>query len=333
MDIDLNNQTDNNELIVEDTENPKNPNSTNIEDVEDVGDIGDFENIKKTSVKKISFSPCVFLDLTESEISKYKEHIDKIYLEINQTDYFFENLSLSVKTNDYTNFFNRLGQPHYLLMQKIDDKEIVGSTCIIMRMYVFKCGDKLSRIKYWYISDTRILQEFHKLDLNLKLFKQMYHKLRLKSNRFYTICVDKYQSYIDHLMNKLNIYFNVEFKIDKLLIFLIETTLLRSIEKYFICAYGDIKYMLVPNKTYHIGNKVIKNIYHMQHSRYSSDKSSNISELPINSMVMFCFPEKSPLESIMENLHIKSLITATILSVGMNFFDWHDILTSDIYQI
>ncbi|AKI80073.1 hypothetical protein QJ850_gp626 [Acanthamoeba polyphaga mimivirus] len=333
MDIDLNNQTNNNELVVEETENPENSISTNIEDIKDIEDIGNVKTIKKISTKKISFYPCVFLDLTDSEISKYKEYIDKIYLEINQTDYFFENLSLSIKTNDYINFFNRLGQPHYLLMQKFDDKKIVGSTCVIMRIYVFKCGDKLSRIKYWYISDTRILQEFHKLDFNLKLFKQMYHKLRLKSNRFYTICVDKYQSYIDYLMDKLNIYFDVEFKKDKLLVFLVETTVLQSIEKYFICAYGDIKYMSIPNKTYHIGNKVIKNIYHMQHSRYSFDKSSNISELPVNSMVMFCFPEKSPLESIMENLHIKSLTTATILSIGMNFFDWHDILTSDIYHI
>lgn len=327
MDIDYSNQTDNNELVVENPKDPENSVGTNTENVEDI------ENIKKTSMKKISFSPYIFLDLTEPEILKYKEYIDKIYFETSQTDYFFENLSLSVKTNDYTNFFNRIGQSHYLLMQNFEDKKIIGSTCIIMRIYMFKCGDKLSKIKYWYISDTRILQEFHKLGLNLKLFKQMYHKLKLKSNRFYTIYVDKYQSYIDYLMDKLNVYFNVEFKIDKLLIFLVETTVLQSIEKYFVCAYGDIKYMSIPNKTYYIGNKVIKNIYHMQHSRYSSDKSSNISELPINSMVMFCFPEKSPLDSIMEKLHIKSLITATILSVGMKFFDWHDILTSDIYHI
>ncbi|BCS83240.1 hypothetical protein QLL95_gp0883 [Cotonvirus japonicus] len=218
--------------------------------------------------------------------------------------------------------FKNLGVLYTLLIQHNDSREIVGRANIILREYVFNLEKLVKKINFWYFCDINIDQNHHGQKIINFLFNFIHNKLKLTSKIGYFISPDPVNDQTFHILKKCEKIFNEKFATIKILIYSVTKQQLLMIEKYFKCAYGNVSYLLMDK------------LYHLQHSRFAaSENIINIELIPELSIIMFCFPVESTLENILNDLDIKPKKKVSIFFIGMKFFDWHEILTSDIYDV
>lgn len=236
---------------------------------------------------------------------------------------------------DYFAFFKRLGKVHYIIIQDTKTKNIVGTACLILRKYtIYDYSNKTSKlIPIWYMCDLKISKEHRGRSLTSQLFLKLVHRFIPQSYYGYLVSMDPHSQQMIHIMKNVNKFLPIKFRTCKLLIYVVSKNTMQSIEKYFIYAFGQISYITLSGKKDLILESSGKpmSIYHLQHSTFASTNNNyQLAEIPDDSQIMFCFPKSSPLEIIMNHLKITTEISATIISWAMNFFDWHQILTSDI---
>lgn len=317
--------------------------SETIEKVDDVNESQVLVPLKPK--KKVSFFQYNFVNLENNELDLYNPNLKLFELAMSQK-YSMGNDSFTIDHGkDYCAFFKRLGDINYFIIQHIDQKNIIGSACAILQKYQLSCS--LPAIKkeltFWYLCDLKIDKQHRGQNLTTKLFTQMFFKFVRKSHRGYLITMDPGSQQIIHIFNNMKKLFSSSISLTKLLIYTVSLSTMKEIERFFTCAFGDISYLslqgtkdLILTST----NKPI-NLYHLQHKTKinstsgtppvsESENNKKINELPEDATIMFCFPKNSSLEIILNSYNIKTDITATIMSLAMNFFDWHDILTSNI---
>ena len=250
--------------------------------------------------------------------------------------------------DNYFSFFQRLGEVYYFLIVK--EKQIIGTGCAILR----ECGNN----KFWYLCDLKISKEHRGQNLTIGLFVKMFWKFFFKVWQGYLISMDPNSSQIVHIFNKIKNLLYIDIKNDKLLIYSLPKEHMETIEKYLEPVFGKITYLSLAGKKDLVissTNRAI-DLYHLQHgplkigtessdflgapmnfdlqsSRGSVTAKENtkiLKEIPDGATIMFCLNSNSPLVNILEKYNITTNISATIISYRMDFFDWNNILTSDI---
>lgn len=290
--------------------------------------------IKMKPMKHVTFFKYNFIDLEEDELDFYNINLKLFEIKLQQKypfglDYF----TIDYGNNHFT-FFKRLGNIHYIIIQHIEKKFIVGTVCVILRKYPHRDQDmQNNEILFWYLCDLKIDINHRGQNLTIKLFKHIIDKYMRKYCRGYLITMNPDSQHFFHIFNNMNKYISLKFTHTKLLIYSVPINIMREIEKYFTCVYNDISYLSLAGTKDLILTSTNKSmeLYHLQHSIFASKNGvKKLNELPENAIIMFCFPKNSPFQIIFDNLNIKTKFTASIISWGMNFFDWHNILTSDI---
>lgn len=284
-----------------------------------------FDKIKKS----VSFFEYDFIDITKNDLDIYQSNIKLFEYQISPKLNIFGNDHYINHGKDYFSFFRRLGSIYYFMIQYTEKNLLVGTACAILRKYSYCTTNKKINIPFWYLCDLKIDKNHQGKNITIKLFKHMYHKYQLISKRCYLICFENNQA-IMKIFNNINLYLRHKFATTNLLIYAVNHSVMTIIEKLFICAYGDISYLsLRGKKDFIIVNQDIPQYFHLQHGKFA-EKGEELKNLPEKSVIMYCFPSGCQFESIMNNLKILPVNKAHILSTNMEFFDWHDILTSDI---
>lgn len=332
-----NNQTNANNLLDDNNPIVNNP----IDKIDSVNKIN--HKIKK----QVSFFKYNFIDLDDGDLELYNPNLKLFELKMLQKYSLGSDSFYIDHGKDYFAFFRRLGHVNYLIIQHDEEKIIIGTSCAILRKYSKDgtnnkiTGSKsvtpklVTAISFWYLCDLKIDIAHRGQDLTSKLLAHMAHKFITKCHRGYLISMDPGSKQIIHIFKNMDKIIPVGIPsntLTKLLIYSVNKQVMTDLERFFKCAFGDVTYLsldgikdLILTST----NKTMK-VYHLQHGRYASPNGILLDMMPEESMCMFCFPKNSPLEMILNNLNIKTDITATIMSWSMKFFDWHDILTSDI---
>lgn len=281
--------------------------------------------------KNVTFFPYEFLELAGDNLKLYNPNLILFDLQVSQK----YSLGLDSYLNNYgTNyfaFFERLGQVNCFIIKHIDSKIIIGSVCIIFKNHISYHKKTKRKLHYWYICDLKIDNKHRKQGLTIKLFEHIYHRFSLISQRLYLIAMDPDSQQIIHIINKLqptiHFKFKHKYKLTKLLIYTVPVIIMKEIERYFTCIFNKITYLALAGVKDMVLSSTGKsmNLYHLQHD----NRGKKLMDVPEDVSIMFCFPKDSPLEDIMNSHDIRTDITATIISWSMNFFDWHDVLTSD----
>ncbi|XWV24892.1 hypothetical protein QJ856_gp0891 [Tupanvirus deep ocean] len=292
------------------------------------------ENVKPK--KHVTFFKYNFIDIQGEDLELFNPNLKLFELKMSQT-YPLGNDSFCIDHgSDYFAFFKRLGNVHYIIIQDDDTKLIVGTACAILK----ECSAPKNAsqaikksIQYWYLCDLKIDEQHRGQNLTSKLFMQMFYKFISITKRGYSISMDPNSKQIVHIINNLPKHLPIKFTMKKLLIYSVPVEIMKVIERFFVCAYDNVSYLSlsgVKDLLLTSTNKPME-VYHLQHGIHAATAGiKKLTEIPITATIMFCFPESSPFQTIMDSLEIKTDITATIISCGMNFFDWHEILTSDI---
>jgi len=304
--------------------------------------------------KKVTFFKYNFLDLNGSILELYNPNLKLFELKTLQKYPLGHDSFIIDHGKDYFAFFKRLGEINYLIIQDNDNKTIVGTACAIIRKYFVlplsseisqtnDTGNKIitdktkkhniGKISFWYLCDLKIDEAHRGQNLTSKIFMNMYHKYMCRCHRGYLISMDPNSTQIIHIFNKIDKILHTNNIQTKLLIYSVSIIVMKEIERFFNCMFGDISYISLAGTKDLILTSTNKpmEIYHLQHSSFAAiSGTKKINDIPENSTVMFCFPKNSPLEKILDDFNIKTDISATIISWSMKFFDWHNILTSDI---
>ncbi|ANB50669.1 hypothetical protein [Powai lake megavirus] len=291
------------------------------------GQISDkvFEKIKKN----VSFFEYDFIDITKNNLDLYQSNIKLFEHQISPKLNIFGNDYYISHGKDYFSFFKRLGSIYYFMIQYTEKNLLIGTFCAILRKYSYCTANRKINIPFWHLCDLKIDKNHQGKNITMKLFKHMYHKYQLISNRCYFICLENNHA-IMKIFNKINLCCKDKFITTNLLIYVVDHNIMAIIEKLFICAYGYVSYIsLCGKKDYITMNKEVTKIFHLQHGKFA-EKGQELKNLPENSIIAFCFPSGCQFETIMNDLKILPINKAYILSTNMEFFDWHDILTSDI---
>lgn len=224
---------------------------------------------------------------------------------------------------NYFSFFERLGEVHYIILLSKKTKLIVGTACCILRK-------NEQDILYWYLCDLKIVEKHRGQNLTGKLFMEFVNHFIKKTMRGYLISMDPGSEQIVHLINKIKNILPGAIQKTKLLIYSVTTDVMKQIEEIFEIAFDSVSYLYLKGIKDIILESTKKPIelYHLQHG--APDNSVRLSDVPSTATIMFCFPIDSPLKIILDKLEIQTDSSATILSVGMQFYDWHNILTSEI---
>lgn len=281
------------------------------------------EETKKNRIKKkVSFFPYYFTLLTNSELELYNSNLKLFELKMNQW-YSFGNDSFTVNSGKkYHAYFKRLGIVNYLLIHHDCSKLIIGTSCVILRRY------PNNEFLFWYLTDLKIDKDHRNQNLTIKLFKSMFYKFSRISKSGFLVCMDPESQQLIHIFKDIKDQNHI-----KLLIYLIPVTLFKFHEQKFIGIFGKISYLSLygeKDMIFKSSNRVM-NIYHLQHGIFSAkDGIDEISNLSESSNIMFCIPKNSSFEKILDDLNIYASSTATIISWHMDFFDWNQLLTSNI---
>lgn len=281
--------------------------------------------------KKVTF-PYSFLGLEYSELDIFNPNLKMFEKKLEQK-YALGSDSFTIHHgDDYFSFFKRLSNTnpktiYYYLIQYSDSKLIVGTACAILRNYQIE----ENRIKFWYLCDLKIDSEHRGHNISLNLLMTTFNKINSTSRRGYLISMDPGSQQIIHILSKIKNILAIDFSFTKLLIYKISTKQMALVERFFTIYFGQISYLSMS------GIKDLKltsteqniDMYHLQHGFYG-EVGIDLNKINPDATIMFCFPEYSPLKGIMDKEDIKTDITSTIISYKMKFFDWHEILTSDI---
>lgn len=267
-----------------------------------------------------------FISFRESEFDAHHSSI-KIFENKMSQLYSLSNDSFKIDHGEnYFSFFMRLGKVYYFLIRTKKDNNIVGTACGVLR--------DLQTKKFWYLCDLKIDIEHRGKQLTNKLFLQMFKTFFFKAQRGYLVSMDPESEQIKHIFEKISsvLHLNIDTK-TKLLIYSLPVNKMVGAEKLLEKNFGLISYLSLKGSKDLVLSSTQKPIelYHLQHGQFAPKINVlSISELPADATVMFCLPNSSPLVKIMEDNNIITDISATIISYRMEFFDWHDILTSDI---
>nr|WBF70707.1 hypothetical protein [Megavirus caiporensis] len=279
--------------------------------------------------KNVSFFEYDFIDITKNDLDLYQSNIKLFEYQISPKLNIFGNDHYINHGKDYFSFFRRLGSIYYFMIQYNEKNLLIGTSCAILRKYSYCTNTKKINIPFWYLCDLKIDKNHQGKNITIKLFKHMYHKYQLISKHCYFICLENNHA-IMKIFNKINLSLQHKFITINLLIYAVDRNIMTIIEKLFICAYGYVSYIsLCGKKNYITMNQEMAKIYHLQHGKFA-EKGQELKNLPEKSIIAFCFPSGCQLEIIMNDLKILPINKAHILSTNMEFFDWHDILTSDI---
>ncbi|XWV26136.1 hypothetical protein QJ857_gp0943 [Tupanvirus soda lake] len=292
------------------------------------------ENVKPK--KHVTFFKYNFIDIQGDDLELFNPNLKLFELKMSQT-YPLGNDSFCIDHgSDYFAFFKRLGKVYYIIIQDDETKLIVGTACAILKKYNIPKSQKNHskyEIQFWYLCDLKIEQQHRGQNLTSKLFMQMFHKFMSITKRGYLVTMDPDSKHIVHIIKNLPKYLPINFTTRKLLIYSVSVETMKLIERFFVCAYDKVSYLSlsgVKDLFLTSTNKPME-LYHLQHGIYTATSGTlKLEEIPASATIMFCFPEGSPFQTIMDSFEIKTDISATIISCGMNFFDWHDIMTSDI---
>lgn len=280
------------------------------------------------------FSKYNFIEINKDHLQSYNPNL-KLFEQKMSQKYPLGNDSFSIDHGeDYFAFFKRLGEVQYMIIQNSSEL-IVGTACSILRTYPTPNQDNKQgeSIAFWYLCDLKIDKDHRGKKLTSKLFMQMLSKFMSKSYHGYLISMDPASKQIVHIMNGIEKFLPNKLCTKTLWIYSVTVNTMIKIESYFVNAFNHISYLsligmkdLILTST----NKPIQ-LYHLQHGTFAAtNNTKQLLELPDNATIMFCFPDNSPLQTIVQEFDIKTDISATIISLSMDFFDWHDILTSDI---
>lgn len=281
-------------------------------------------------LKKVSFFPYEFLDLNYSELDIFNSNL-KLFEKKLEQEYPLGTDSFMIDHGeDYFAFFKRLTNINHIKYYLIKHKNtglVVGTSCAILRNYSM---DKLST-KFWYLCDLKIDQAHRGHNLTLTLFATEFYNLKSVTNRGYLISMDPSSERIVKIFTKIQNILAIDIDFGKLLIYSVNVEQMRKIEKFFAVAFGQISYLSLKEKKDLILSSTKKpiNLFHLQHG-FFAEHGVSLEDLPPDATVMFCFPDNSLIKEIISNFDIETDITATIISHKMKFYDWHDILTSDI---
>lgn len=262
--------------------------------------------------KTVRFFPYEFIDLENDNLALYNLNVILFDYKLCPI-YKFGHHSISFNYGlDYFAFFKRLGHTKYVIAKHIESKTIVGSIGAVLRKINLSNG---VAINVWYITDLKIDREHRNNNLTIKFIENIYHRLCIQSKRCYFIATDSIKYIIDKLPQ-------LKFQSRNLMVYLVNTTTMASLERYFECMFGKITYIESP-KEWSIDGYT--DIYHLCHQ---SDMDGINLDKVADKMIMFCIPESSPLVEVMDEYTVVHLFIITIYSRGMRFFDWHNIMTS-----
>lgn len=239
--------------------------------------------------------------------------------------------------NNYFAFFNRLGEPHYIIIIDPNDKKIIGTMIGIKRLIKNK-NNLLTEL--WYICDLKIDKKYQGRHLSLKIFQKALSISPMKkfySVSMYPTCkkIMKLLNYLKYLGIKsygyLNIYsFNYDEMID------MQTLLEKNWKNICYVDLSKKKDIILKSS-----GKSMK-LLHLQHDlvKKSSDVCQDqdqdeiIYKKPQKDYVhMFCLHENNVLnEKIKKYFKIdeKDIAKALIIGYQMNDYNFDFILTSDI---
>lgn len=292
-----------------------------------------YENVNENNIskpkKQVRFFEYKFINLDENKLELYNPNLKLFEFKMAQnykpnSDNFIINYG-----NDYFAFFKRLGDVNYIIIQHDNEKIIIGTACAILRKY---SGKKNNQIPFWYLCDLKIEKKHRGQNLTKKLFRYMYRDFIKKSQRGYLISMNDVSQQIIHIFDDISKIFVKKYILIKLLIYSVSVKIMKKIERFFKCAFENISYLSL-NGTKDIFSSTMEpiDLYHLQHGFFTAtENTKKIDDLSENAIIMFCFPENSPLKSILDSMDVRTEINATIISWSMDFFDWHNILTSDI---
>lgn len=242
------------------------------------------------------------------------------------------------KNADHYLFLKSLGKVYYFIIEHTSyineehDNKIVGTACGILRNYSLAERDIVQGngkdLMYWYLYDIDIDKSHCGNNLTNYLFSAMFKKFSNVTRRGYLITLNEQ---IIHIMGKMNNMIRYESVKTMLLVYYVSANDMATIERFFSCAFGNISYISITGSKYLPSETDEKmKIYHLQHGLFASKSSTvPLCEVPSDATIMFCFPDTSSLKNILEMFGFCSNNSLTILSWGMRFFDWHEILTSE----
>ncbi|AZL89296.1 hypothetical protein QKC54_gp0534 [Megavirus baoshan] len=307
---------------------PDNEILNKVPDNQNLDKVPDNEILNKIK-KSVSFFEYDFFDISKNDLNLYQSNIKLLEYQISPKLNIFGNDHYVYHGKDYFSFFRRLGSIYYFMIQYAKKNLLVGTACAILRKYSYDTANKKINIPFWYLCDLKIDKKHQGKNITIKLFRHMYYKYQLISKHCYFICFENNHAILK-IFNKINSSLQHKFTTTNLLIYAVNHNIMTIIENLFICAYGYISYLSLSGKKDFITmNQEIPQYFHLQHGKFA-EKGKELKNLPKNSIILFCFPSNCQFESIMNDLKILPVNKAHILSTNMDFFDWHDILTSDI---
>lgn len=284
-------------------------------------------NMKRNNKsKRVTFSDYCYFDITEKEYDTYKnkiKHFDSV------TYYYLGDIKLEVKFGDnYYDYLRGKDTISHFVIENRNFKFLIGYVRGVLKKY---CSNNLY---YWYFCDLVIGEKYGGKGLLYNLCVHMIHKVVMRANRGYCIVdADKNGFGMMHVIQKLDYIVNI--KVNRLLIYSVSVMTMGVIERFFTCAFGDIKYLFLDGIKQWIileTGKVMK-VYHLHHGSDRMDDAVVLDDIVKDNdpdvCIMFCFPENSTFKTILTDLGIIETKVANIVSWRMDFFDWHQILTSD----
>ena len=298
--------------------------------------------IEKTEIippikKSVTFFPYNFINLQkDAEFDLYNPNLKLFELGMNLIRKIgSDNYSITHETN-YFDFFRRIGKLDYFIIQHDEAKIMIGSFCVIMQTYKITPRKKpririrpdrtqlAKNINFWFLSDLFIEPDHRKKGLVKFFTKMLFKKFYSRYPRAYTIVKTEQTSMVKKIFSDLGLD---NIKECRLLVYFIGLDQMKEMEIFFVKAFGEISYLKCPTSWVKIFEPI--DLYCLQHSTYANIDSKNITCLPEKSTICLSFPKDSPLEMIFFNLGIFPSVEMDIVSIGMEFFDWHEILTSN----
>lgn len=239
--------------------------------------------------------------------------------------------------DNYFKFFKRLGYMYYYLI-KTSAGDLVGTGCSVLRTSVINNKS----YNYWYLCDLKVDPAHRGKHLSSYLIVTIIPKFIFKSRRGYLITMNNSdKTKINPVMgifNKINSVFKFNISFDTILnIYSLNREQLLSVMQLLVNTFGPLSVLSLRGIKDIVltSTNAPMNLYHIQHGPNASLDSVPMDNIIKSDMIdpvfMFCCPVTSELtKQLNECGNITTNVTATIVHYNMEFFDWHNILTSEI---
>lgn len=265
--------------------------------------------------------------LLNNTIDTYNVNL-KLFEIINETYYPYGNDFFSISHGEnYIQFFRRLGCVYYFIIISKTSKLIIGVACAVLRTY--------NNHVFWYLCDLKIDKQHRRLQLPSLLFFKMYPVLSQICLSGYCISMDPTSIIIAKIFDQITLN-NINFcnikTGPKIAIYTVNKNIFTVNANLFKNIFGDYTFLSlngIKNLTLKSTNCSI-NIFHLQHGIFADNNGQVIDSIPDNAECMFCIPYNTQAIDNLANINIISNVSATIFYRNMDYFNWKNILTSDI---